>query len=567
MNWFTNKKIITKILSLVGFLLSLTMGIAYLGYHSAQEINADSDDQAVSAREISMNLEMLIKAQDINTTTDELAVDPSLQNLAEQKTIFEPAKEVFQSYIPKLREFSDEKERAALDKIEAAYKTYIPLVEEVFAAVASADPAHPQETEKKVMDAMRASEGPYGELKSLLKQASDYSLQQSQIVSDRATAAYESVKVTLEVCTALAFILGLAGGIYIATRQISTPLGESVQTLKRLIDNDLNVTVGGTERQDEIGDVARAAQNFKSVLIKSRDMAEAERQEQVRKAERQKKMEQLISFFDTTATQSVTAVASASTQLSQTAEHMSKLAVDTNRQSIEVASASEQASHNVQSVASAAEEMAATVQEISRQIALSNGIVRSAMDKAESANKSSNELVEMSTAVGAIATLIEDIAGQINLLALNATIESARSGEAGKGFAVVANEVKNLATQTTKATEQIRQQLEGVQKTATGVASALGDVREAIAKVSEGSAAIAAAVEEQASATQEIVSNMNTATQGVEQINGGIFSIKSGTDSTTAATRQVLDAAKMLSAQAEKIDREVKTFLHDIVAA
>lgn len=243
------------------------------------------------------------------------------------------------------------------------------------------------------------------------------------------------------------------------------------------------------------------------------------------------------------------------------------MAIDTNKQSAEVASASEQASHNVQSVASAAEEMAVTVQEISRQIALSNNIVLDAMEKAKVADNSSKELVEMSKSVGTIATLIEDIAGQINLLALNATIESARSGEAGKGFAVVANEVKNLATQTAKATEQIRQQLEAVQNTAAGVAGSLGQVREAIAKVSEGSAAIAAAVEEQSAATQEIVSNMNTATQGVEQINGGIFAIKGGTESTTTATRQVLDAAKMLSAQAEKMDKEVKTFLNEILAA
>jgi methyl-accepting chemotaxis protein len=186
------------------------------------------------------------------------------------------------------------------------------------------------------------------------------------------------------------------------------------------------------------------------------------------------------------------------------------------------------------------------------------------MQKAETADASSRELVEMSRAVGAIADLIEKIAGQTNLLALNATIESARAGEAGKGFAVVANEVKNLATQTAKATDQIRQQLDGVQKTAVSVADILGSVKESIGKVSESSSTIAAAVEQQSVATQEIVSNMSTATVGVEQINKGIFSIKNGTESTSASTSQVLDAAKMLSEHAERMDTEVKTFLKNI---
>lgn len=294
---------------------------------------------------------------------------------------------------------------------------------------------------------------------------------------------------------------------------------------------------------------------------------EAEQREQREKEARSQRVAQLIAEFDTNATRTVSTVASASTELSQTAEHMSQLAMDANRQSTEVASASQQASQNVQSVASAAEEMAATVQEISRQVSLSNTMVREAMQKAESADASSRELVEMSRAVGAIADLIENIAGQINLLALNATIESARSGEAGKGFAVVANEVKNLATQTAKATEQIRQQLDGVQKTAVDVADILGSVKESIGKVSESSTTIAAAVEEQSAATHEIVSNMSTATLGVEQINQGIFSIKGGTETTSASTNQVLSAAKMLSEQAEKMDSQVKSFLQQIQTA
>ncbi len=350
-------------------------------------------------------------------------------------------------------------------------------------------------------------------------------------------------------------------------QSVVSPLKEMTHIMKEISQNNFEIEIPYRTSKSEIGSIAQTLAVFKDALIKNRNMAESEKSEQSKKEQRQRKIQVLITNFDATASQTVSTVATASNELSQTAESMSKIANDTNHRSVEVASASERASHNVQSVASAAEEMAATIQEISRQISMSNNIVSDAMNKAEAADRSSQELVQMSRSVGDIATMIENIAGQINLLALNATIESARSGEAGKGFAVVANEVKNLATQTAKATEQIRQQLEGVQTTASGVANSLGLVREAIAKVDKNSAAIADAVQQQSAATQEIVTNMTTATQGVEQINGGISVIKSGTDSTTVATQQVLEAARMLSTQAEKMDSEVKTFLRDILTA
>lgn len=353
-----------------------------------------------------------------------------------------------------------------------------------------------------------------------------------------------------------------------SSRKIVKPIAVMTGTMKVLASNKLDVDIPCLGQKDEIGAMAEAVQVFKQNALEAQRLREEQKALEERAAQEKRTMlDNLANGFEQGVQGMITSIASASTQLTQTAEVMSKVASETNQQSVEVASASEQASHNVQSVATAAEEMAATVQEISKQISLSNNIVNEARVKAEIADNSSKELVEMSKSVGAIATLIEDIAGQINLLALNATIESARSGEAGKGFAVVANEVKNLATQTAKATEQIRQQLEAVQNTASGVAGSLGQVREAIAKVSEGSAAIAAAVEEQSAATQEIVSNMNTATQGVEQINGGIFSIKGGTNSTTDATREVLDAARTLSGQAAQMDREVKNFLQNLLAA
>ncbi|WP_435640282.1 methyl-accepting chemotaxis protein [Micavibrio aeruginosavorus] len=557
----------TKILSLVAIMVGF---IAFLGFNAYSSIY-DLHMGVVGLSERSDRLRItndMIDAQNLVKYSEAvIAIKDTAESVKETEKNLANYKKVFTESMPIMLAAADAEEAPILQELQKRYDVYVAQIE---VTLREANEIYIQKT-KEDDSALKASiakseASAQATLEKLWELCADMG-NDVAISKDAAIKTATDAERSIIIVSAIIAVFGFGFGYVLSSAGISKPLVGSVDVLKKLANNDLDVDVKGADRKDEIGDVARAANFFKESLTKQREMVEAEKREQVLKEQRQKRVQELIESFDINATQTVSTVASASTQLSQTAEGMSKIADETNRQSVEVASASEQASHNVQSVASAAEEMAATVQEISRQIAISNNMVQDAMTKAEAADASSRELVDMSSAVGAIATLIEDIAGQINLLALNATIESARSGEAGKGFAVVANEVKNLATQTAKATEQIRQQLDGVQKTAVNVADVLLSVREAIGKVDETSATIAAAVEEQAAATQEIVSNMNTATQGVEQINGGIFSIKGGTDSTTAATREVLDAARMLSVQAEKMDGEVKSFLRDIQAA
>lgn len=567
MKFFNDRKIMTKILSLVGVMVCC---IAFLGYNAYDSINdlhkgvTSLVDRNVRFREAN---NMRLDQNRIKYAEALIVVEDSAKTVKEAEDDLVAYKEHFSKFMPVIRNGADEKEIQLLDKLQGQYEIYTKQMEVTLAEARAIYVQQTKQDDTELKLSVNKNEDNANALFETFDALSDGMLEDVTATRDAAIVIAKGAEHEIMITASLIAIFGLSFGFLLSSFGVARPLSASVDVLKHLANNDLDVEVKGTDRKDEIGDVARAAEFFKESLTKQREMVEAEKREQVLKEKRQQRVQELIESFDQNATQTVSTVASASTQLSQTAEGMSKIANETNRQSVEVASASEQASHNVQSVASAAEEMAATVQEISRQITISNNMVQDAMAKAAAADASSRELVDMSGAVGAIATLIEDIAGQINLLALNATIESARSGEAGKGFAVVANEVKNLATQTAKATEQIRQQLDGVQKTAVNVADVLISVREAIGKVDETSATIAAAVEEQAAATQEIVSNMNTATQGVEQINGGIFSIKGGTDSTTAATREVLDAARMLSVQAEKMDGEVKAFLRDIQAA
>ncbi len=260
----------------------------------------------------------------------------------------------------------------------------------------------------------------------------------------------------------------------------------------------------------------------------------------------------------------VEAVASAATELDSTADTMAATAGSTSEQATAVAAAAEEASVNVQTVASAAEELSSSISEIGHQVSRSSEVTKGAVDEMEQTRVKIDGLEAAGEKIGQVVRLITDIADQTNLLALNATIEAARAGEAGKGFAVVASEVKQLASQTAKATEEISAQVVSIQGATQDAVFSFEAVTSTIKEVNEIASAIAAAVEEQSAATQEIAGSVAQASAGTGEVTSNIERVTAAAGETGNAATQVLESAGQLSTQAENLRHEVGDFLTEI---
>jgi methyl-accepting chemotaxis protein len=371
-----------------------------------------------------------------------------------------------------------------------------------------------------------------------------------------------------EVVAGAAVLLGLLIAFLIA-RGIILPLSGLTSGMKQLAGGDFSVVLPGLDRKDEVGDMAKAVEDFKvRAAEKAREEAETKiKQDEVLTRQRKTEMHRLADNFEAAVGQIVETVSQASSELESSAKTLTASAERAQQKTTMVAAASEEASTNVQSVASATEELSSSVNEISRQVQESARMASDAVGQARSTTDRVSELSKAATRIGDVVELINTIAGQTNLLALNATIEAARAGEAGRGFAVVASEVKALAEQTAKATGEIGQQISGIQAATQDSVNAIKVISGTIERLAEISSTIAAAVEEQGAATQEISRNVQQAAQGTQQVSSNITDVQRGASETGSASSQVLSAAQTLSDDSDRLKAEVGKFLGSVRAA
>jgi methyl-accepting chemotaxis protein len=456
---------------------------------------------------------------------------------------------------------------ALLEKAEADFPTYF----ETGVKMANSYIADGPAGGNKIMEDFDAVASTIGDATDKVSEA--VSAVTNQVLSDmnaKANTIQEdnaSLVKFLIILTLIGVAIAIVGSI-ILFQLISSSLNGLTADIETVASqDDAREMVLDTNRSDEFGVVAHALADFRVKLAEveqmKEDQADIEKQASQERRDMRLKM---ADDFESSVGGVVDGVATMASQMQSSAQEMSATAQDTSSKSTTVAAAAEEASTNVQTVASAAEELSSSISEISRQVSQSTEIAGTAVGAAEKADEMVQGLAMSANKIGEVVELITDIADQTNLLALNATIEAARAGDAGKGFAVVASEVKNLANQTARATEEIGGQIGDIQGATQNSVKAIQGITKTIGEISEISSAIAAAVEEQGAATSEIARNVEQAASGTGEVTANIAMVNQAAAETGQSAGSILEAVGELTSQSTALKGAVETFLGQVRA-
>src|SRR6478735_1037867 len=363
----------------------------------------------------------------------------------------------------------------------------------------------------------------------------------------------------------------LVGSILFVWLYVGGNILRRIRSLQRsmqlLSDGDLESEIYQSRQHDEIASMANSLLIFRESMIEGRALSADQDKDRVAKSERASRMEARIVEFETTVRTALDSLSTAASSMQSTAQSMSATADQSSALVSAVASAAEETSVNVQTVSSGTEELSSSIAEIGRQVVSSSEIARKAVAEAGATDSTMQGLADNASRISVVVDLIQTIASQTNLLALNATIEAARAGEAGRGFAVVASEVKSLASQTAKATEEIRAQIASMQQVTVSAVGAIRNIGHTIGEINDVTTAIAAAVEEQGAATREIARNIQHAAGGTSEVSSNIVGVSTASAEAGAAATEVLSASDALRRESDLLRGEIDAFLNNMRAA
>jgi methyl-accepting chemotaxis protein len=563
MTWFSTKSISGRFRLAFGALfLALAMVSAVALYETGQ-LNAASTDLSAnrlpSVVTLSQLEEATIRFREAEAAGILAADAASAASVAQSRSAaLADVGANWRDYQP-LIDPGDEQQRLA-PAIDAAWKDYLAQDAQLDALVRAGN-------KEAAASFYTARTWPYfTKLRQAVSEDLQYNIHQARESGAAADVAFAHAVWTIALGTALAGVIAVASAMWLR-RNVTARVVRMAGSMRRVAARDHDFELPDTQLADEIGDMARALDDCRAGL-KTADALTAEKATaQAASVGRAANMDSLSRAFEARVGQMVADLSASAAEMKGQSRSMTDTAGQTVQKATNVAAAAEQASANVQTVASAAEELASSIAEISRQVAQSAQIAGRAKSDAARTDGVVHALAEGAQKIGEVVGLISSIAGQTNLLALNATIEAARAGEAGRGFAVVASEVKNLATQTAKATEDIGRQITQIQTATKEAVSAIQGIGSTIGEISEIAASIAAAVEQQGAATQEIARNVQQAAIGTQEVTSNIAGVSDDANNAGTTAARVLEVAGQLSGRADELHGEVGRYISAVKAA
>ncbi len=446
-----------------------------------------------------------------------------------------------------------------LKKIETEHKDYEHHVFEIFKVIkddGAAAALQSEELSEKVITVEHEQEDLDKHIEGLQDEVSSF----TQFSMNKALADEQRGQNLILILSIIILVLGSALA-FVLTRSVTGPLSNLTKSMTKLADGDMEAEIPSVRYQDEVNDMSQAMTVFQANMRRANTLEAEQAVLKKKQQQRQNELNQLVGIFGSTIGAVFSQILDSSRNMVGQAGNMLQQSNSSEEMASEVAAEAEKSAVNAQGLSAATEEMVASIQEITKQVTRSSEVTKEAVEFSLASQKEVQQLQDISEEIGAVVQLITDIAEQTNLLALNATIEAARAGEAGKGFAVVANEVKSLASQTSRATEEISLKIQSIQAASDQSADSIGRIGKVISDIDQYITAIVAAVEEQNAVTKEIARNVDFVSQSSERVSESVQKIKTQSVEVGQSSQDVNTNADRMATEADTISKEVSTFL------